>query len=123
MHPPTPIHRDHSASLKPHVYQRLQGASPSLHKQVIEDLQESGEVITHVGSAWDVPPELEWNATFYMESVILFPDASMLTRLKYWAITNPNILNMCHLLDLTITHNMCFVMAMRIGDLKSLSLP
>ena len=111
--------RDRSASPKPHVYQRRRGASPSLHKQAMEDLRESGEVITYVGSVWDAPPELEWNATFYMESVILFPDARTLTRLKYWAITNPDILNMRHLLDLAIARNMRFVMATRIGDLKS----
>jgi len=62
---------------------------------------------------------LEWNATFYQESIILFPDARTLTRLKYWAITNPEVLHMCHLLDFAIAHNMRFVMATKIGNLKS----
>lgn len=111
--------RNCSASPRPHVYHQCRGASPSLRRQAIETLQEAGAVITYVGSVWDAPPGLEWNVTFYQESVILFPDARTLTRLSYWAVTNLDISHMRHLIDLAIARNMCFVMATKIGDLKS----
>ncbi|KIJ92329.1 hypothetical protein K443DRAFT_135317 [Laccaria amethystina LaAM-08-1] len=119
---PSPSHsprRNRSASPRPHTYRQRRGASPILRRQAVETLQEVGAVITYDGSVWNAPPGLEWNVTFYHESVILFPDARTLTRLRYWAITNPEISHMRHLLDLAIARNMRFVMATKIGDLKS----
>lgn len=119
---PSPSHSprwNRSASPRPHTYRQRRGASPSLRRQAIETLQEVGAAITYVGSVWTAPPGLEWNVTFYHESVILFPDARTLTRLRYWAITNSEISHMRHLLDLAIARNMRFVMATKIGDLKS----
>lgn len=114
-----PAARDRSASPKPHVYQRRRGVSPPPRQRVMDDLRESGAIITYIGSVWDAPPGLEWNTTFYQESVVLFPDSRTLTRLKYWAIVDSDILHMRHLLDLAISRNMRFVMATRLGDLKS----
>ena len=111
--------RSRSALPRPHLYHQHHGALPSLCRQAIENLQESGAIITHIGSVWEALPGLEWNATFYQESIILFPNARTLTRLKYWAITNPEVSHMRHLLDFAIAHNMCFVMATKIGNLKS----
>ena len=111
--------RSRSASPRPRVYHQRRGTSPSLRRQAIENLQESGAVITYIGSVWEAPPGLEWNATFSQESIILFPDARTLTRLRYWAVTNPEISHMRHLLDFAIARNMRFVMATKIGDLKS----
>ena len=111
--------RSRSASPRPRVYHQRRGTSPSLRRQAIENLQESGAVITYIGSVWEAPPGLEWNATFSQESIILFPDARTLTRLRYWAVTNPEISHMRYLLDFAIARNMRFVMATKIGDLKS----
>jgi hypothetical protein len=111
--------RSRSASPRPRSYQRRRGTSPSLRRQAIEDLRESGAIITYIGSVWEAPPGLEWNTTFSQESIILFPDARTLTRLKYLAITNPEVSHTRHLLDFAIARNMRFTMATKIGDLKS----
>ena len=66
-----------------------------------------------------MPSDLEWNASFYRDSVLLFPDGRTLTRLRYWAVCGSNISNMRHLLELAISRNMRFVMATRISDLKA----
>ena len=85
----------------------------------MENLVEAGVIITYIGSVWEAPAGLEWNATFYQGSVVLFPDARVLTRLRYWAVTDSGILHMRHLLDLAIARNMRFILATKIGDLKS----
>ena len=113
------VARARSASPGPRVYHRRRGTSPSLRRQAVEALQDAGAVITYVGSVWDTPPGLEWNTTFCQESILLFPDPRTLTRLKYWAITDSEMLYMRQLLDLAIARNMRFTMATKLGDLKS----
>ena len=111
--------RTRSASPRPQTYQHRRGTSPSLRRRAVEDLHESGAVITHADSVWAMPSGLEWNITFCQESVILFPDTRTLTRLRYWAIVNSEISHMRHLLELAIARNMHFVMATRFSDLKA----
>jgi len=48
--------RSRSASPRPRLYHQRHGASPSLRRQAIENLQESGAIITHIGSIWEAPP-------------------------------------------------------------------
>lgn len=62
-------------------------------------------------------------ATFCQESIVLFPDARMLTQLRYWAVINTELTHMRHLLELAIACNMHFVMATRFSDLKAFKPP
>ena len=76
-------------------------------------------MITYQGAIWTIPPGLEWDTSFYRDSILLFPDVRTLTRLRYWAACDPGILTMRQLLELAISRNMKFIMATRIGDLRT----
>ena len=64
-------------------------------------------------------PDLEWDDSFYHNSIILFPDSRTLTRLRYRAVCDDNVSTMRHLLDLMISRNMKFLMATRMCNLKT----
>ena len=66
-----------------------------------------------------MPPDLEWNASFCQDSVLLFPDDHTRIQFRYWAVCVPTITDICHLLELAICCNVKFVLATRIGDLKT----
>ena len=111
--------RGRSASPRPRTYHRRRSVSPAaLRTKAVNRLEEEGSIIMFNGVVWSMPPELTWNQTFFTESILLFPDTRMLTRLKYWAICKRSMMNMRHILNLAIERNMKFHMATRIGDLK-----
>jgi len=66
-----------------------------------------------------MPSDLEWDPSFLNESFLLFPDDRTLTRMYYWVICNPDVSDICHLLELAISWNMKFVMATKLSDLKT----
>ncbi|KIJ90559.1 hypothetical protein K443DRAFT_15120 [Laccaria amethystina LaAM-08-1] len=115
--------RDRSASPRPRTYQQRRAASPSAtslsRQRAVARLEEECSMITYQGSVWTMPPDLEWNTSFYQDSILLFPDSRTLTRFRYWAACVSTISNMRHLLELAICRNMKFVLATRIGDLKA----
>ena len=76
-------------------------------------------MITYQGTVWTMPPDLEWNASFCQDSVLLFPDDHTRIQFRYWAVCVPTITDICHLLELAICRNVKFVLATRIGDLKT----
>lgn len=88
-------------------------------QDAVAKLKEDCSVITYPGDVWAIPSGLEWNTTFYDDSILLFPDNRTLTQLQYWAACGPSIPDMCHLLELAIARNMKFIMATRIGDLRT----
>jgi len=52
-----------------------------------------------------------WNVDFLNEGVILFPDNRTQIRLRYWAICEPGIRYMRHVLELAIGRGMKFILA------------
>ena len=112
--------RGRSASPRPQAYNHRRAKSPAaLRNEAISRLRDEGSIITFDGVVWGMPPELTWNQSFLMESILLLPDTRTSTRLKYWAICKPSIRNMRHVLTLAIERNMKFHMATKIGDLKA----
>ena len=115
--------RDRSASPRPRSYpQRRPGSPPSRtvsRQAAISRLREECSIITCLDTVWSLPPGLEWDTLFYCDSILLFPDSRTLTRFRYWAACSSSISTMQHLLELGISRNMKFVMATRIGDLKT----
>lgn len=114
---------EQSASPQSQTYQQCRTGSPSARstsrQHAIARLEEECSMITYQGAIWTMPPDLEWNASFYRDSILLFPDSRTLTRLRYWAVCDLSILNMQHLLELAMSRNMKFTMATRISDLKT----
>lgn len=115
--------RDRSASPRPRSFQQRRTGSPSAmtisRQRAIARLEDECSIITYLGVIWVLPPDLEWNLSFYHDSILLFPDIRTLTRFRYWAACGSGISTMRHLLELAISRNMKFVMATRIGDLKT----
>lgn len=113
-------HWGRSASPRPQVYSHRREKSPAARRaEAVNRLREKGSVITFDSVVWSMPPDLTWNHSFLMESILLLPDTRTLTRLKYWAVCKSSMLNMRHILNLVIERNMKFHMATKIGDLKA----
>ena len=115
--------RDRSASPRPQPYRQCRSSSPPSmsmsRRRAIAKLKDECSIITYIGTIWTLPLGLEWSTPFYQDSILLFPDSRTLTRLRYWAACDPNISNMRQLLELAISQNMKFIMAMRLTDLKT----
>lgn len=116
-------HRGRSASPRLQVYQQRRPSSPltvsAVHRKAVSRLEEECSLITYQDDIWTMPPNLEWNPSFYRDSILLFPDDRTLTRLRYWAACDSGISTMRQLLELAISRNMKFIMATRITDLKT----
>ena len=114
--------RDRSASPRQRVYYQRREASPPdvalARQRAVVKLRECCAVITHNDTVWTFPPDLVWHLTFLNESFLLFPDERTLTRMRYWAICDPNISVARHLLELAISRNMKFTLATKLSDLK-----
>jgi len=93
-----------------------------LRQRAVARLRESCAVMMHVDTLWIMPLELDWDLLFLNDSFLLFPDSRTLTCLRYWAVCNPSITDACSLLELAISRNMKFVMAMKLSDLKNFKL-
>jgi len=65
-----------------------------------------------------MPSDVDWDFSFLNKSFLLFPDGRTLTRLRYWAVCNPDTLDACQLLELAILWNMKFIMVTKLSDLK-----
>ena len=113
--------RNHSASPWPQPYQQQCPTSlPTMltdHQDTEAKLKENCSIITYPGDVWVIPSDLEWDITFYSDSIHPFPDDWMLTWLQYWATCDTSILDMCHLLELVMACNMKFRIATRISNL------
>ena len=114
--------RDRSASPRQRVHYRRRENSPPdfavTRQRAVARLRECCVVITHTDTVWTMPSDLEWDPTFLMESFLLFPDSRTLTRVRYWAVCSPNVLDAHHLLELMIARNMRFIMATKLSDLR-----
>ncbi|EDQ98479.1 uncharacterized protein LACBIDRAFT_300221 [Laccaria bicolor S238N-H82] len=115
--------RGRSASPRPQTYEQRRAGStpitPAGRQRAIAKLEEECSMITYHGTIWSIPPNLDWDTSFYRDSILLFPDNRTLTRLRYWAACDPGISSMRQLLELAISRNMKFIMATSMSDLKT----
>lgn len=68
---------------QPQIYNPHHVKSPvAMHAKAVNRLLEEGRIITFDGIVWSMLPNLTWNQSFLMESILLLPDSRTLTHLK-----------------------------------------
>lgn len=69
---------DRSASPRPREYQQRRETSPAVtsssRQRAIAQLEEECSLVTYLGVVWTIPSNLEWNASLYRDSVLLFSE-------------------------------------------------
>ena len=53
-------------------------------QRAVAKLEEECSVITYQDAVWAMPPGLEWDDSFYQDSILLFPDSHTLAQFLFY---------------------------------------